>query len=135
MTQAMHQQNGSEPIREVIKPVTVSQQAIANPQLSVAVTQARSDPRALGPRDVLTLQRAMGNRVVHRLMQTERKGGLPDETNEQEANRRGDEVRTMPEVEACWDPVDAFARERIRVAARYLFPRLSKPAGPKLAAY
>jgi flavin-binding protein dodecin len=65
--------------------------------ISDAVQLARSQPAQLAPRDVIALQRRIGNQGVAHIIQTKLKVGAVDDPFEREADQVAEQVLQTPE--------------------------------------
>jgi hypothetical protein len=62
------------------------------------IQRAIKDPHTLSSREVLELQRVLGNRAVMRLLQADLTIGQPGDRYEQEADRVADQVASRPDI-------------------------------------
>ncbi len=66
--------------------------------LNSIIQRAKKDPRSLSPREILELQRVLGNRAVVHLLQADLTIGYPGDQYEQEADRVADQVASRSEM-------------------------------------
>lgn len=90
--------------------------------LNSIIQRAKKDPRSLSPREVLELQRVLGNRAVIHLLQADLTIGQPGDQYEQEADRVADQVASRTEL----IQTQAAPEEEEEVQAKAILERIAK---------